>query len=340
MTTQQNLRVIVRGAYDVQKLRIQMGNRIVANFKAKLGQAPSESEEELDAEGKQVLDDLRASYIKITDGVTDELGAKIAAETTQQKAESLVAAATGKAPKKKRTPSKNAKFPKKEEFKGDELISSYTELCLFGQYIDLERHESKHFRQMEEILKDFPIYNEFLEPIKGIGPAMAGVIVSEIDIHKAKYPSSLWMYAGLDVAQDGLGRSRRKEHLIKRAYTTAKGDEAERDSVTFNPFLKTKLVGVLATSFLRVGDNPYRTIYLNYKHRMESHARFGVHNDDKKDDKGYFITSKKRRHNQALRYMIKMFLKDLYNAWRRIEGLPVAPTYQEAKLGHKHGGAS
>lgn len=31
------LRTLVRGAYDIQKLRIQSGNRIVGNFKAKLG---------------------------------------------------------------------------------------------------------------------------------------------------------------------------------------------------------------------------------------------------------------------------------------------------------------
>ena len=53
---QHDLRVMVRGAYDLQKLRIQMGNRIVGNFKAKLGQAPGESEDDaLDAEGKKIL---------------------------------------------------------------------------------------------------------------------------------------------------------------------------------------------------------------------------------------------------------------------------------------------
>ena len=40
-----NLKILVRGAYDIQKLRIQMGNRLVGNFKAKLGQAPSEPED-------------------------------------------------------------------------------------------------------------------------------------------------------------------------------------------------------------------------------------------------------------------------------------------------------
>ena len=31
------LRTLVRGIYDIQKLRIQMGNRLVSNFKVKLG---------------------------------------------------------------------------------------------------------------------------------------------------------------------------------------------------------------------------------------------------------------------------------------------------------------
>ena len=36
MEAQTNIRVMVRGAYDLQKLRIQTGNRIVVNFKARV----------------------------------------------------------------------------------------------------------------------------------------------------------------------------------------------------------------------------------------------------------------------------------------------------------------
>jgi hypothetical protein len=34
--------------------------------------------------------------------------------------------------------------------------------------------------------------------------------------------------------------------------------------------------------------------------------------------------------------MVKIFLVDLYTAWRTIEGLPVEPSYAEGKLGKKH----
>ena len=280
----QNLKTIVRGAYDIQKLRIQMGNRIVSNFKSKLGQDPGKSEQTLDAEGKKIIGNLRTHYKKITDGVTT--------------------------------------FPRQATFKGDEVISNYTELCLVSQYYDLEESEKQHFSRLGKILKGYDVYTEFLEQIKGVGPAMAGVIISEIDITKAKYPSSLWKYAGLDVC-NGEGRSRRAEHLTEYEYTNRDGEQATRKGITFNPFLKTKLTGVLASSFLRAGDHKYSRIYNDYKHRLETSP-------------AHAEKSKGHRHNMAMRYMIKMFLVDLHFNWRTIAGLPISKTYQESKQGHVH----
>ena len=282
-----NLKTIVRGAYDIQKNRIQTGNRIVGNFKAKLGQAPSEKEDTIDKEGQQVLLNLRRSHKLLTEGV--------------------------------------ASFPRQATFKGDEVISDYTELCLVDNYLELEAQEKAHFRRLGNILKGYPIYNEFLEGVTGVGPAMAGVMLSEIDITKAEYPSSLHKYAGLDVASDGQGRSRRKEHLEDSEYTDKDGEVKTKKGITFNPFLKTKLVGVLGSSFIKQSPDKcvYRKIYDDYKHRLE-------HMDAHKEK------SKGHRHNMSVRYMVKMFLVDLYNAWRRLEGLPVAPTYSEAKLGKVH----
>jgi|TARA_R110000765_G_scaffold176834_1_gene282081 hypothetical protein len=286
-----NLKTIVRGAYDIQKNRIQTGNRLVGNFKAKLGQAPSEKEDTIDKEGQQVLLNLRRSHKLLTEGV--------------------------------------ASFPRQATFKGDEVISDYTELCLVDNYLELEAQEKNHFKRLGHILKDYPIYTEFLDGVKGIGPAMAGVIISEVDITKAEYPSSLHKYAGLDVASDGQGRSRRKEHLEDSEYKDKEGKVQVKKGITFNPFLKTKLTGVLGASFLKQSPDKcvYRKIYDDYKHRLE-------HMDAHKEK------SKGHRHNMAIRYMIKMFLIDLYNEWRPLEGLPVAPTYTEAKLGKVHGKAA
>lgn len=280
-----NVRIITRGAYDIQHLRIEIGNRIWANFRSKFGLESSQKESELETVKLDVLKELRKSYRLITKGVTD---AKIS--------------------------------PK--HFTGDSIISTLTEFILLSHYFDIEKQEEKHFRDLEKVLRDFPIYTEFLKDVKGIGPAMAGVIISEIDIHRAKYPSSLWKLAGLDCAPDGRGRSRRAEHLIDVEYTDKDGNKKLKKSITFNPFLKTKLIGVLGTSFLR-SKSPYAQIYYNYKTRYENHPN-------------WIEKTPKHRHNAAIRKMVKIFLIDLHMKWRELEGLEVSLPYHEAKLGIKH----
>lgn len=286
MTDNLTIKTLVRGAYDIQQLRIQMGNRIVANFKAKLGQQPSEKEETLEEDEQRLLNIIRLSFDKIMDGLKH--------------------------------------LPTPKRFKGDEVISTYTELSLMEQYVSLEKQEASHFRRLQYALQEYPIYTNFLAEVNGCGTAMSAVIISEIDISKAEYPSSLWKYAGLDVANDGKGRSRRKEHLQETEYIDKEGNQAKKMGITFNPFLKTKLMGVLSASFLRQGkENQYAKHYYNYKNRLEQH----LDHQDK---------TKLHKHNMAMRFMIKRFLVDLYIEWRKLEGLPVATEYSEGKLGMTH----
>jgi hypothetical protein len=265
--TRDQLRAQVRGLYDIQQLRIQIGNRITANFRAKMGLNSSEKEEDAEKEDMKLIKKLRDSYRTLTDG--------------------------------------DARLPTSTKFKGDGVIDSYAELCLLDSFVALEHDEGKMSRQLEPTLKLFPIYTEFLEGVRGCGPAMSAIIISEIDIHASKYASSIWKLAGLDVTRvtnkDGQevmeGRSKRANHLIDREYTTAEGKQATRKSITYNPRLKTKLVGVLAACFLR-SKSPYAEVYANYKNRIEN---MPAHADK----------TPMHRHRMALRYMIKQFLADL-----------------------------
>lgn len=281
---ERNLRAIVRGTYDLQKLRIQTGNRIVANFKVKLGIEPGESEDKADKKAKKILKQIRMTFDKITDGC--------------------------------------ATIPSSRQFRPEGIISEYTELVLIAGYFDLMRHEKVHFESLRKVIHQEPLWRLYLKDVKGCGTAMTGVLLSEIDITKAKYVSSLWKYAGLDVADDGRGRSRRKEHLVEYKYINKDGEEATRQGITFNPFLKSKLTKVLGGCFLKAGAE-YAKIYRDYKCRLENHPIY-------KD------VSIGHRHNMAIRYMVKMFLVDLYVNWRGLEGFPVNKSYQEAKLGHVH----
>jgi hypothetical protein len=280
------LRTMVRSAYDLQKLRVEMGNRLVATFKSKLGHQPGKKEaDSIDEEGLKILKELKIRFKLLTQGVTKEL-------------------------------------PAKKAWTGDGIITSYTEACLVAEYLTLERSEESQFRRFDAVLQEIPVYQSFLTQVRGCGPAMSAVIISEIDITRAQYPSSLWKYAGLDVVGSA-GRSRKKEHLREIDYVNKDGEPAKRMGITFNPLLKTKLCGVLGPCLLRANSEPYRQIYDGYKNRLENHATW------KDRTKGH-------RHNAAIRYMCKAFLRDLYNAWRPLEGLPVSPTYAEAKLGIKH----
>tara|TARA_R100000664_G_C2717425_1_gene112017 strand:+ start:34 stop:894 length:861 start_codon:yes stop_codon:yes gene_type:complete len=276
------LKSLVNGFYTIQRNRIQIGNAVVANFKDKIGQDPGTSEEELEVDAKLLLQNLRRSYTRITDGVA------------------------------RLTP---------RNFKQDGHISTFSEIALIEMYDSLMEAEQDAEKRIQQAVKEFAIYTEFLEDVKGCGPMMSAVVISQFNIHKAEYPSSLHAYAGLDVV-NGKGRSRQKEHLVDQTYTDKEGKEQTKKGISFNPFVKTKLVGVLGSSFIKAGG-PYREVYDNYKTRLQNmpaHAE---------KTKGHI-------HNMAVRYMVKRFLTDLYKAWRALEGLPVAPEYSEAKLGIVH----
>lgn len=302
----ESIRAIVRGVYDLQKMRIETGNRLVATFKSKLGIVPGQKENDAEKEAVDILNQIKASFDSITEGVLT-------------------------------IPTMKSFQKKLEKLKEPTLISSYAELTLSAQYFQLLRDEKEQFTRLGDLVSEFPIWTHFLEGVRGVGPAMAGIILSEIDIHKAEYPSSMWAYAGLDVVQvtdentgeiRGEGRSRRAAHLVDVEYTDKDGNAATRKSITYNPWLKTKLMGVLGTLFVKqpADKSPYRQAYDNYKHRLENHPKWADR-------------SKGHRHQAAIRYAVKRFLVDLYNAWRPLEGLPVAPEYAEAKLGMVHGSA-
>jgi transposase IS116/IS110/IS902 family protein len=287
----------------------------------------------------------------------------------------------------------------------------------------LERNSMSIIRDM---LKEHPI-SKWLAGVRGCGPTMAGVLISEIDIHRAKHASSIWRYCGLHVV-DGQAARRKKGQKLD-----------------YNPWLKSKVLKVLGECMIKASYDPktkeptkYRSIYDGYKHRLKSmrvpckacdgtgiakptaeekkgeeglreeltrlietlsplqvkwlrgeeEAKLPkklrehlieeklVDEDDKLTERGQQLVAclpdpdaetgkqgKKKgraatkkicancngegigpwgksdahRHLAAMRVMVKAFLVDLYVEWRKLEGLPVFPSYAEAKLGIVHG---
>ena len=224
---------------------------------------------------------------------------------------------------------------------------------------EARRQEKSIEKMLSKRLKGVPIYTEWLSKVKGVGPIAAGWIVGTIDIHKATTVSKIWQYCGLNP-----GLVRGKKEVAATDYKKSMGEilgENERKSGTkyvvstnemirgdrltpgfvspFNKSLKTALVGVLADGFIKSRSNYAIEFYYTRKARTEQSA-VKIKNDsgsDRKDDgKPWSEVSKGHRDRDAKRYMIKMFLKDLYVVWRQLEGLPVRAPYAEEYLGKVH----
>lgn len=211
------------------------------------------------------------------------------------------------------------------------LISDYANYTLIKGCVNSLDTENQLEKTIKYYVEQEQLWKRYLCQIKGIGPIIAACLMVYIDIEKARHISSLWKYCGLDVVQNPTtgeweGRSKKKDHLVKRKYINKDGEEEEKNSITYNDFLKSKVVFVLGRSLI-LHPGPYRTIYDNIRHRYE--------NDPKHADK-----SKKHIFYMARRYTVKIFLKDLWLAWRQLEGLPTEGDYWEDKIAHRpHGGA-
>lgn len=170
--------------------------------------------------------------------------------------------------------------------------------------------EEATFKDLAKEVHKHPLWDSFLVHVKGCGESIAAVIISEFDINKAPTVSNLWSFAGLAPGKD------RK----------VKGQKCP-----YNQFLRAKLCGVLGSSFLKA-NSPYREFYDNMKQRLESQD-WGMPSKNPTDKKR---PKAGHQHKAATRYMVKMFLRDLYIAWRTLEGLEVRPPYAEEYLGKRH----
>lgn len=202
---------------------------------------------------------------------------------------------------------------------------------------DAKEKEVECEKNLKRVLKRFPVWTEYLEGIKGVGTIAAGWIIGEFDIEKATTVSKMWQFAGLN---PGLVKGKKRvDHEDGKVEFVETGEMIRGDKLTpghvspFNQNLRTALVGVLADGFIKQQNYYCMEFYYPYKARLEQEENTVTHIGKEKQWKE---VSKGHRDRAAKRYMIKMFLKDLYVAWRTIEGLPVRPSYQEEYLGHKH----
>jgi hypothetical protein len=233
MAVDTELRSIVNGIYDLQQLRISMGNRIVSSFRIKLGIKPSEDKKKRNKEADKLLKAIRKEYKRITDGIV-----KI-----------------------------TTKFKIPED---TSLIASVAEIMLIKQYEDVLSCEETVFADMAAIVKTRPLWSAVFEHVKGVGPVVAGFLMAYVDIVKAETVSKLWYYVGYGVEKDGFATSRRKEHLIEVEYEDKEGKIQTKWVIHHNPTVRSKLAFVLSRGLITARDHYYLESYLPYKNRIQS----------------------------------------------------------------------
>ena len=240
-------------------------------------------------------------------------------------------------------------------------------------YEEAETKEKEIGKRIEKMVKKDGFYKVLHSKIKGVGPVIGAVIISQYDIERATTVSKLYQFSGLN---PGLirGQVRRKcknperykpkkdeevsmigeDFVIVRTNTMIRGDKKTKGFICpYNQFLRTRLNGVLAPQFLiKTNKSPYAKVYYNLhvpekyrtiKKEMEKRpelvGQYGrLHASEKLcNGKGMWKDeSDFHKSNHARRCMIKAFLRDLYALWREYEGLPVRVPYEEEYLGKVH----
>jgi hypothetical protein len=220
------------------------------------------------------------------------------------------------------------------------------------------RHNEKQVEKMlGKTLVRFPIWTEWLSKVKGVGEIAGAWIIGSIDIGEAGTVSKIWQYAGLN---PGLVRGKKrvpvKEYKpeMGEIVTVIKQDGKDKDYIVmtndlvkgdrptsgfilpYNKRLRVALAGVLASGFIKAKSDYALNFYYPMKARLEQEVNPVDSVGTRDDGKPWETVSKGHRDMAAKRYMLKMFLRDLYVAWRTLEGLPVRAPYQEEYLGRAH----
>ena len=314
----EKLRNLISTFYDIQKLRISTGNRIVQSFNIQMGQKPSKSQEDMDKEAQKMIQCLRKEYSRITDAY---LEGSYVIKSKNNSDKTIVV-------KKERNIEKIISQLNDNKDSEIVLIHNKMDYDLMSLYIDLLATEENNNKIIAKEVTKHPMWDAFFKDVCGCGPLMSAVCIAYFDVHKARHVSSFWKYAGLDTVdvtrEDGShireGRSMKHTEMVE--YRAKDGTLKEKKSITYNPILKTKLLGVLGSSFLKKRGCKYEQIYRDYYNRLEQR----VDADS---------ISALRKYRMANRYMVKQFIRDLWVTWRSLEGYEVSEPYEVAKLGYK-----
>lgn len=334
-----SLKAVVNSKYDLQKLRIMTGGRIFANFTARMGLEPQDSSKQ-DKDIAKLMNIVTDDFRLITEAMANTIFTDTL-KTNMSRKGLNVDTILYHHPELLNSSSKAISTALTTAgHKG--IITNETDFTMARTYIQLKNEEVILDKQIAKMIHDYPLWHNFLAGVRGCGPVMAACILSRIDISKSPTVLSLWKFCGLDVAPDGRGRGKHIEHLVDRIYLDKDGVEKTKKSITYDPWLKSKLMGVQAGLFM-IQNPEYKRIYDDIRFRLESDVerasamRIKMKNKSpvlKKDGSPEMVPEfpLARINAMSQRYMIKMYLMDMWIHWRAMSGFPLKTPYSMEKL--------
>ncbi len=168
-------------------------------------------------------------------------------------------------------------------------------------YEELVGWEKAFYNELYALVKNHPLWTDYLSMIKGIGPVLAAWLITDLNPARFTKPSSMWRFCGLHVI-DG------------KAPRRATGQPTD-----FNPFART-MAWKLGESFRKVGG-VYRYFYeKSFEESLVKHPDW----------------SRLHHINHARRVTVKLFLSHYYEVGRRILGLPTLKPYPAEKWPGKY----
>lgn len=349
--TKEQIRVLVSSLYDMQKERISLGNRIVQSYYISLGIKKPNSVDDSSAktpdgekansdEGEKLLQVLKKEYEKITEGMlannatvkatikkmdADNKLQVVRDTTTYQLVDSYMQLVKAEDTMNKVLTTFVQKHPLWEKFfapiKGCGALMAANCLAYFDIY--KAKYCSSLYRYagldtVEDKDKDGNILYRGKDDNGNILPSKLKEEFIDGSAHYFSIDDGTEWIGQVVISQHGRCRS----DVADQKYLDKDGVEQIKKGLTYNPTLKTKLVGVLSGCLLKAKDPTYAPIYYDYKARLDNNPK----------TKDYTAGHKDR---MAQRYMIKQFLRNLYVEWRKLEGLPVFDAYEIDKLGMK-----
>jgi hypothetical protein len=198
-------------------------------------------------------------------------------------------------------------------------------------------------------IADHPLWTEWLQYVYGIGPCLAGGLLSWVDIRRCDHVSQLWKYAGQAVKTEkwtcrACGNEiphhpslRDDVKCPKCANSMQPIGAADRrvkgEKTGYNPRLKTHCFKI-AESFVKqnAAKSGYRRLYDQFRAKVDSEPCNKVHLDEK--TKKPIPCFDAHKFAKAKRLVIKVFLAHCYLKWRGIVGLPTSDPYVFGMMAH------